>query len=755
MKRPLAVMGYTYLAALAAALFLGVGTTALPAVVLLAGFAAAMKSKRLRQGKTIPAVLLTASAAMLILPLYTAVFVTPAASFAGQNVQAEAELCELPYTQYDRYYYPLKASSLTAEDGTVLTHTKLLVSSDEPLTVTPFDRLSGRIQLSRSTSAYQLSKGNVLTGYFPDAEHIAVTPTEQKPLFFYALQIRQTLSETLHELLPQEQADFMTALLLGDKTGVDLAVKEDLQAAGLSHIIVVSGMHLSLLTGLCLFVLTRLIRHKKAAVLLCILFVLVYMSVTGFSASIVRAGIMQIIFLSAFLFGQQADAFNSLGFAVLVMTLLNPYAATDISLLLSFSATLGILLFAQRFTNYSIEQAGLQESSRPLGKVNGRFPLFKPFINLLGVTLSAYVFTLPVTILYFHRIALYAVLANLATVPIILPLMISVVLLLLMHFSVLLSFLTVPLAAAVGFQADYITAVARQIADWPFAVLRLSQTFVPWWVAGAGGLAGLLFLCRKIPHRNRVFILTTVLSLIAGVAWTEISHLNVVNIVVPDTGEGVTVLLVKNNRAAVLSCGGNYSGFSPVRDYLDGAQVQKLSLLLMPNRDWAVSAYAEQLLNSYPTETVLLYDPQRWSLSVTQALTQAENCLTANSKTEPLRSILFEDKTIDCYEDTTHHAVFAEMDGYRVLVCTQESDAALLPQAWRKGDLLILHGRIDNKQVLSYDTVVVADTPENYRKYLSLKEKENTYYTWDGQNLIVRLYPDHTTDIRREQLWLS
>ena len=134
---------------------------------------------------------------------------------------------------------------------------------------------------------------------------------------------------------------------------------------------------------------------------------------------------------------------------------------------------------------------------------------------------------------------------------------------------------------------------------------------------------------------------------------------------------------------------------------------------------------------------------------------KAEHCLSCDSKTDSIQRVVYEDKTIVSYWDKTHHAVYVDLDGYRVLLCHGETDAALLPDTWQQGDLLILHGRIDHKQALSYGTTIIADAVENYRQYLSLAQQENTWRTWEGQHIIVRLSPDHQTEIRRERLWVS
>ena len=748
MKRPLAVIGYTYLAALVVAFFLGLSALGVLSITLLLGLAVALKSSRLRRTLVVPTVLVTALCAMGMLWFYTGVFITPTDICHGQTAAMEAELCESPYEQYDRYYYHLRAQSLRLSDGTNVQHVRVLVSSSEPLAMDYFDRLSAEVHFSNTTADYRLAKGVLLTGYLPRPEEAVVIPVRQKPLFYHVLKIRAALAGIFDDTLPSEQAKFVSALLLGEKSDVDAAVQENLRSVGLSHILVVSGMHLSFLTALCLWVLKRVLGHRNVSIGISMVLVVLYMAIAGFSASIVRAGIMQLVTLAGWLLGETSDSYHSLGLTVLVMLLRNPYAAMDVGLLLSFSATLGMIFVANLFQKVQKERGKLEPEQKQRFWLRVIHALYQYLVGLIGLTAAAVVFTLPVTLLYFRRLPLYAVLTNLAVAPILPLLMVSAVLLLMLHGGIFLP-------AVVGFLVQYVNTVAEQIEQWPLSVLTLSQRFIPWWLAGMALLAVLLLLFKGKRYRRRLFAVIAVTTLVLGTTLTELFDRQVVRIAVLDTGEGMTVLLLQEHEAAVLSCGGDYNGYNIVKDYLNGTQTKSLSLLMLTDRGWSCSAYGERLLSDFPTDTVLVYDLQRWPDSLQQALTNVNYAQCCDSRTAPRQQLMYKDKTLIAYKDKTHHAVYADLNGYHILMCQGEMDAALLPDDWQQGDLLILHGRIDNKQVLSYNAAIVADRADHARQYLSLAQRENIWYTWDGQHIVVRLSPDHATEIRRERLWVS
>ena len=83
------------------------------------------------------------------------------------------------------------------------------------------------------------------------------------------------------------------------------------------------------------------------------------MAITGFTPSVVRSGVMITLTYCAMIFLRKSDGLNSLGFSGLVLTLFNPYTVADVGMLLSFSATLGILMWSKPISNYIVIKYGI------------------------------------------------------------------------------------------------------------------------------------------------------------------------------------------------------------------------------------------------------------------------------------------------------------------------------------------------------------------------------------------------------------
>lgn len=131
---------------------------------------------------------------------------------------------------------------------------------------------------------------------------------------------------------------------VADRRYVPDETTQAFRAAGISHMLVVSGMHLSILASALHAILLRVTRRRRAAAGCSIVFVLLFMAFTGFGPSIVRSGLVWILMFSAQLFRRRADVYTSLALAALVLLIQNPYACLDVGLQLSFTATLGALI---------------------------------------------------------------------------------------------------------------------------------------------------------------------------------------------------------------------------------------------------------------------------------------------------------------------------------------------------------------------------------------------------------------------------
>ena len=212
-----------------------------------------------------------------------------------------------------------------------------------------------------------------------------------------------------HDKTTQEAA-VVYGIFTGNTDNISKTVKTDFKKSGISHVLSVSGMHLSILCWLILSFLNFFKVHKKIICLIIILCCLFFMAFTGFSMPVIRSGIMMILFYSAFLIGRKGDSMTSLFIAGTFIVFLNPYNILNLGFQLSFFATLGIIA-ATGLNNKIMAAFNKIKKFRILTKLS------KSIVSSFIVTTAATVFTLPFIAYNFKTLSLISPVTNLLTAP--------------------------------------------------------------------------------------------------------------------------------------------------------------------------------------------------------------------------------------------------------------------------------------------------------------------------------------------------
>ncbi len=198
----------------------------------------------------------------------------------------------------------------------------------------------------------------------------------------------------------------MQALLVGDRSALDGTVRRDFTYVGVSHLLAVSGMHLSIIIGGLELLLNKITLHKSVKNIIIIAVTVCYMGLTGFSMSVLRAGIMLILYRLSYFFGRGADRITSLFVSVAAIIFVFPFAAADVGLLLSFSAMLACVVSSETTPSVIvgfISRLGSKNIFFRGVSVALRFILFN-----FSMSVYSMIFTMPIMWIYFGRISLLA-----------------------------------------------------------------------------------------------------------------------------------------------------------------------------------------------------------------------------------------------------------------------------------------------------------------------------------------------------------
>ncbi len=212
------------------------------------------------------------------------------------------------------------------------------------------------------------------------------------------LKVRNWFAERIRGLLPEPEASLGLSYLLGMRTGLSDELNENLRTVGLVHIVVASGAHLAILVEVARKIFGRASRF--AGLLFSVLFVTFFMCMVGWTPSILRAGVMTSLALVAWYFGRKMAPWRLILVTMAFTLVIEPMYLTNLSWLLSFASYAGIMMLGPKMRKlfYGLKKPGF------VGE-------------MVIVTASATLMTLPLTLYYYGAVSLISVVANLLILP--------------------------------------------------------------------------------------------------------------------------------------------------------------------------------------------------------------------------------------------------------------------------------------------------------------------------------------------------
>lgn len=289
--------------------------------------------------------------------------------------------------------------------------------------------------------------------------------------------------------LKPQTIDVLAAMLLGKSDMLTDDTRMAYSAAGLSHLLALSGMHVGIIAMIIAAALWPLYfgRHVRTRLSLTILALWLYAALTAFIPSVTRAVIMSTVFLAGRILERRTPPLNSLCLAAIVILLVTPSDLYSVGFQLSFAAVLGIILFFPLINRVD----------------RHRHPRLYALASYPALSLSAMSLTGIVAAFHFHAFPLYFILANLLVAPLVPLLVFSGVISVMFNISGLTDRL-----------ADMIDSVARITASLPGAVIP--DLYPPAWFVIVLSLL-LCLLAWAISNKQRFWVLES-LVLIAGVS---------------------------------------------------------------------------------------------------------------------------------------------------------------------------------------------------------------------------------------------
>ncbi len=384
-------------------------------------------------------------------------------------------------------------------------------------------------------------KGIYLTAY-QSSDSVQIEHSQPEWSHYPAIW-RDNLKNMIRNAFPTDVESFARALLLGDTSGIDYETNTALKVSGIRHVIAVSGLHVSIVFGL-IYLLAGKKRFLTA--LIGIPAVIVFAALSGFTPSVTRACIMQILMMLALLFDKEYDPPTALSFAVLVMLIANPMTIGSVSFQLSVACMIGIFAFADKVYNWLI-------GSPYFGRGKGKLSTW--ICGSISVTLSTMVTTTPLTAYYFGTVSIIGVATNLLTLWAITIIFYGIMLV------CALGYIYLPLAqflgGVLGWLIRYVTSAATIMSTVPMGAVYTKSIYIVIWLIFAYVLLAIYLLIRRKPAMLFAGLVLTGLFASVALSWVE-PLMDECRVTMLDVGQGQAILLQSEGKNFLVDCGGDY-----------------------------------------------------------------------------------------------------------------------------------------------------------------------------------------------------
>ena len=378
--------------------------------------------------------------------------------------------------------------------------------------------------------------------------------------------IQKYIKDTINGTLTDEEGNLLLAILLGDKDKLSEDIQESFKTSNLSHMLAVSGAHVSYIILGLTYVLQNSIIGKKNGKIVCIIFLLAFMAITNFTPSVTRACIMAILTLFSSIIYRKSDVYTNISVAALITLIFNPYSLLDLGFQLSYGGTIGIIIFIKR----------IQEKKSNSKVIN--------YIKQMAlVSIYANIIIIPIMMYHFNTVSFTFIISNIMASPILGIIVIT-------GFLFIITSITVkPLTSLIAIFIKPILSILIKISQicskLPFSNILVVTPYM----FNVISYYAIILYCIKSKKNNKckiIICLLIVLILINFIIYIFPQKLRIFFI---DVGQGDSTLIITPDKKTVLIDGGGSDSFDVgekvLLPYLLDRRILKIDYVLISHFD--------------------------------------------------------------------------------------------------------------------------------------------------------------------------
>lgn len=378
--------------------------------------------------------------------------------------------------------------------------------------------------------------------------------------------IQKYIKDTINGILTDEEGNLLLAILLGDKDKLSEDIQESFKTSNLSHMLAVSGAHVSYIILGLTYVLQNSIIGKKNGKIVCMIFLLIFMAITNFTPSVTRACIMAILTLFSGIIYRKSDVYTNISVAALITLIFNPYSLLDLGFQLSYGGTIGIIIFIKR----------IQEKKSNSKVIN--------YIKQMAlVSVYANIIIIPIMMYHFNTVSLTFIISNIMASPILGIIVIT-------GFLFIIASITVkPLTRLIAIFIKPILSILIKISQICSKLPFSSILVVTPYIFNVISYYAIILYCIKSKKNNKCKIIICLLIVLILINFIIYIFLQKLRIFFIDVGQGDSTLIITPDKKTVLIDGGGSDSFDVgekvLLPYLLDRRILKIDYVLISHFD--------------------------------------------------------------------------------------------------------------------------------------------------------------------------
>ncbi len=651
--------------------------------------------KPLRSKKTAPTIFLCITAACIVSFINYNKNIVPVQKYEGQECTITAKITDLPHKSNNRYYYTIDVTAINKND---IRNFKTRMYSSKPLECDLYDEITCKVNFYLPYSGYYFdsesyfkSKQIYILASCKDPDSAKVKQNEKYDLYYYIIRLRQKMLSIPQKFFSNEIAAVQNGIILGEKTNISENTKINLQKNGCYHLVVTSGIHISILMTISLWIFKKLKFNESFSQILTTIFIFAFMALAGFSPSVMRSGTMSIIYLIGLAISKKAVRINSLGASILIICTINPGASLDIGLWLSVLSILGIIIFNDKIKNFIHSK---------LKKNISKNKIIRYLIASISLSLSVSVFTTPIICLIMGIIPLTYVIFNIIFIPLGSLILTTSLILSVMGVVGLPGFLMYPVAYVSGMLTKIFIEISSETAKIPLCYIYMKYPFLKFWFAMSAFLTAICVLFIKSKKRIIYCSLISINLMIAGVLSYQVLNFDALNIRTISCGNGLGIVISENNRRCTLLCGSENTSTRDLNYYVNCSNISKLDYLWVPYYSDDCDNFINDTIKSDLVKSVFLPKDSDLKLPETKGI----KTLYFNEKA---KLFVWNDLSFEYQKINDHIYIYIKARDKSIILIPNGGDVDEIPTNKLRTDILISYGLPNNFEKINFDKVIL------------------------------------------------